>query len=196
MAIICGCIVCGQRYVYDSFSNLLSTEILAESNNCILHGLIDYFKTSYNTEYGEISASTLYSILIEDKDEEMQKEIECEMIYKTLKRLREKELTGNSINNVNTVMLGACKFFIEESEEDNVYEEDDTDEEDTYEESEGMRTYNYTFYDKDKCPITNKKITVSNMTLPQELEEYGFEELKEFIERGLSVVSFTYEEMT
>ena len=53
------------------------------SVGCILYELIDYFKSSVKTEYGEVTASTLYAMLIEDKDMERQKEIEYEMIYKT-----------------------------------------------------------------------------------------------------------------
>lgn len=119
------------RYIYDSFSNLLSTEILENSNNRILYELIDYFKSSVKTEYGEVTASTLYAMLIEDKDMERQKEIEYEMIYKTLVLLRKNGLTSCTIDNVEhtaTVTLGDCQFSVISCDEDEDYEEDeDTD---------------------------------------------------------------------
>ncbi len=115
------------QYIYDSFSNLLSTEILENSNNRILYELIDYFKSSVKTEYGEVSASTLYAMLIENKNAERQKEIKYEMIYRTLVSLRKSGLTECTIDNAATVTFGCCQFFVVSySEYENYEENEDT----------------------------------------------------------------------
>ena len=116
------------QYIYDSFSNLLSTEILENSNNRILYELIDYFKSSVKTEYGEVSASVLYAMLIEDKDAERQKEIEYEMIYRALVTLRKNGLTKSTTDNVDntaTVIFGCCQFFVIGYSDDEDCEEDE-----------------------------------------------------------------------
>lgn len=123
------------QYIYDSFSNLLSTEILENSNNRILYELIDYFKSSVKTEYGEVSASTLYAMLIEDKDAERQKEIEYEMIYRALLTLRKNGLTECTIDNVDntaTVTFGCCQFFVIDCRDDEAYEDYEEDEDTNY----------------------------------------------------------------
>lgn len=57
-----------------------------------------------------------------------------------------------------------------------------------------MRTFIYTFYDEDGYEVTEKEITVSNMALPQELDEYGYEEFDKLKEEYPPVANFKYEE--
>lgn len=57
-----------------------------------------------------------------------------------------------------------------------------------------MRVINYTFYGEDGYPVTDKEIMVSDMALPQKLDEYGYEELGKLQAERLSVTNFTYEE--
>lgn len=118
-------------YSYDSFSNLLISEILDRDLSPILYNLLDYFNQPITTIYGTVKNSELFRtkfVTGKANDIELEREIELEMIYRTLKKLRE-EIVWEEIpyargGENNPIVIGNCHFYCVPCSDGTLYEED------------------------------------------------------------------------